>query len=451
MSKRLARGGHPRETTRRLTRLTAIVAFAAAALGCRDDKSSGDQDGRRDIGTIDTRPGADADDSGGDATGGDAPDGVGDSDPDGSGDTGAGGDAGDATEDGSGTGDVGDLGDTTDSDGDGADADAPPECDLTVAVATGVLAVDLNGDPLEVADIVSVEVSVSGTFGAIDLDVDATNLDPDVATVTLDGAPIASSLRGSHLIVPLTGPGVVRFEAAVATDRELVMVFAGAQTEPGCPVDRSESAAILQVVGGTSKTPTCIDLRRYRSVQVAPPVARQNTESYRVANGVRDDLVADDFIFCPQHPTVVHVAEFCVLRDPGQSVTVAGSYDADGSWEVDDFALFEVFRGGALLADGFTTQHHNGGDTFWCGDISQLMCRTGCTASLTVESEDRAIAPVAVTEAQGATARQFADGSVDITSLLPADGDRADVRVTVLDQGVEGLLSPALYLIGGVE
>ncbi len=435
--------------------LSAVLALGASSCG---DPERGTTDAVSETDTDGGRPGRpDVEDSGGggvptdtgadgsgadaetDAPDDDAADGAGDgsgaTDADAGADTGA--DA--ATDPGANTAD------DTMADGDDAGDDAvacPPAPDAW----TGTQATDLDGDPLDVGDRVEVEVALRGTASVpVDIEVVAVNLTIDAATVTLDGSALAgATVTGGRLraTLPSLAAGVVRFEADVVALTDLVTVFASLATEAGaCPVPRSRSGAILQVIGGESKTPACIDMRNARSVQVAPEVALQNTAAYAAANGRRTDLRAQNFIFCPQSPTIVHTAEFCLERDPGQDVTLAGTWSADGSWEVDDFVLVEVFARGARLDDGFTSQHHNGGSTFWCGEIASLLCTEGCTAELVEIAGSRQI------EAQGGAARRHEDGAVSIGALLPADGSRADVRITALDQGVEGTLRPGLWLV----
>ncbi len=74
------------------------------------------------------------------------------------------------------------------------------------------------------------------------------------------------------------------------------------------------------------------------------------------------------------------------------------------------------------------------------------MCTSGCTAALIEQSTGRSLTPLAVTSAEGDTPRQFVDGEVALDGLLPVDGV-VDVRITALDSGVEGTLTPALYLV----
>jgi hypothetical protein len=185
----------------------------------------------------------------------------------------------------------------------------------------------------------------------------------------------------------------------------------------------------------------------YRSLQIAPLVETQNTDAYRDLNGVREDLRADSFIFCPQQPTIVHAAEFCIERAGDQEVSLAGDYLADGSWEVDDFILIEIFQGGERVDDGFTTQHHSGGTTFYCNPTDTLMCTEGCVAELVEIATDRRLIAIANVSAEGERARHHDDGAVVISGLLPAGEGTTDVRITALDVGEVGTLTPSLYLI----
>lgn len=187
---------------------------------------------------------------------------------------------------------------------------------------------------------------------------------------------------------------------------------------------------------------------------MAPAVSLRSTQQYLNANGARNDLMAENFIFCPQAPTIVHQVELCITRAPGQTMTLAGSYAGGGQWEVDDFALFEARSRGVLLADGFTTQHHPGDNNFWCGALGEPaghLCpaSTGCVASLREVATGRMLTPVATTESLAPTLRRFDDGAVHVETLLPDDGRSVDLTVTALDTGIEGNLGPGLYLLMG--
>jgi hypothetical protein len=357
--------------------------------------------------------------------------------------------------DGSGDADTTDASDTGETSDTAPDiADVEPEvvaCPPSPPAFTGVSALDVNGDPLEVDDVIEVSIALAGTSDLpLALAVRAVNLNIVADSIEVDGVPaVGASVTGGRMTLPLAtySNSTVTLSASVVAVTDLVTIFAELTGIDGvCLVERSRSGAILQVVGGSTKTPACVDMREVRSVQVAPIVALQNTNAYASANGRRTDLRADNFIFCPQSPTIVHTAEFCIERAPDQEITLAGSATGGGEWEVDDFILFEVFRGSTRLADGFTSQRHNGGSTFWCGEIGRLMCETPCTAELIDIDETRSIEAIAVAPAQGASARRHADDAVSISDLLPADGSPVDVRITALDQGVEGTLRPGLYL-----
>ncbi|MCA9543334.1 MAG: hypothetical protein KC613_03060 [Myxococcales bacterium] len=341
----------------------------------------------------------------------------------------------------------------------GAEDAAPPvdmgpvePCPEAVPVRLGVQVTDLNGDPLEPGDPLQVQVTVrpQGPVGVptwLVLSHGNVTVEPGVV-VTRDGDPVGVQQDANTVIIPLPQAEQATFVyGATVTGREALMAVMASLnlTERGCPNPNSRAAALLQLIGGNGKTPVCFDLAEYASLQIAPAVPLQNTGAYRDANGLRQDLLADEFIYCPGAPTVVHTAEFCAVHHPDLRVSLAGDPHGGGTWEVDDFALFEVFRDDALLADGVTTQTHPGGNTFWCGDIQQLMCTEGCTATLSRGGQP--IRPLATVPATGGQARQHQDGAVALDPLFPADGDPFNLRVTALDVGVEGTINPGLYLV----
>ena len=357
----------------------------------------------------------------------------------------------DASDGADGEGDAADGDDATDV---GDDVPDGASCDSTRSGWTGVRVTDMGGDPLEIGDTVEVRVELmtDGTnAGDAWIFIETTNLSIDDTSFRRDGSAVADAeieLNGAVLPLSEITSTVFTFEAETIDDIELVTVFAEVRANNrACTLPRSRAGSILQLLGGNPKTSLCVNMEETRSVQVAPAVALRSTATYLTENGARDDLLADNFIFCPQNPTIVHETEFCVDTAPGQDITLAGDYAADGTWEVDDFILFESFESAGLLADGFTTQMHGGGDTFWCGEIMMLMCTEGCTAELIDVGTDRSITPLAVVPAEGGDARIHQDGDVSILPILPDDGRPVDVRVTALDQGVEGTLTPGLYLI----
>jgi hypothetical protein len=337
-----------------------------------------------------------------------------------------------------------------------ADVEAPPPvvCPPVADAWTGVFLEDLNGGALAVGDVVRLQIDVVAPTPAADpirLEVDHTNLRTRVESATRDGVPFTPGVVGERWTVVLerTGPMRLIWEAEVVADTDLVAVTALLrQAEVGCEVPRSRAGAFFQIAGGESKTPVCIDMEQFRSMQVAPAIPPQNTAAWSSRNGARTDLRVDEFIFCPQAPSIVHQATFCLQRAPGQTVALAGSWRADATWEVDDFVLIEV-DDGAEVRDGFTTQFHTGHpNRFYCDALDRHMC-TGdrCTAALIEEATGRSIPAIASVTAEGADARRHQDGAVRINDLLPASGTPADVTVTALDVGVEGTLRPALYLV----
>ena len=332
------------------------------------------------------------------------------------------------------------------------DAAAPGVCPEPLPARLALQVMDVNGDPLEPGDAVEVTVWVQPQ-GAADtpawLVLQHGNVTlPDDAVIQLNGAPVEAMADGNTrtIALPNVAEATITYTATVTGREALMAVFATLnRTATGCPNPHSNAGALLQLIGGNGKTPVCIDLDDYAALQIAPAVPLRNTEAYREANGQREDLLADDFIFCPQAPTVVHTAEFCAIHHPGLRVSLAGSPRGGGQWEVDDFVLFEVARNQGLLADGVTTQRHPGGDTFWCGEIAELMCTEGCVASLT--RDGAAIEALAVVDATGAQARLHQDGAVSIGHLFPDDEASFALRVTALDVGVEGTIASGLYLV----
>jgi hypothetical protein len=344
----------------------------------------------------------------------------------------------------------------TDADADAtAGEDTGPACGADTWVWSGVLLEDSNGGTLDVGDVVRITVDLlSSETRATPLALHLThsNIGLRPTSFQLDGAPVTPTIAGSIVTLSRTdsAPATLTYEGTVESSEGLLAVLSVVtDTDTGCDVRRSRSGAFFQITGGETKTPTCIDMLEYRSMQVAPFVAKQNTDAYATLNGVRDDLRADEFIFCPQSPTIVHQTEFCMTRGAGQDVSFAGSFTSDGDWEVDDFILVEVIDGDTIT-DGFTTQHHTGRpNTFYCGEIDRLMCETDCTAALIDVETGRRITPIADVTAEGDRARLHADGAVSISGLLPASVAPVDVRITALDTGVEGTLTPALYLVSG--
>ncbi|MBN1946513.1 MAG: hypothetical protein JW797_12640 [Bradymonadales bacterium] len=315
---------------------------------------------------------------------------------------------------------------------------------------------DFNLAPLQVNDRLEVtfQITALGTSSHPGwLWADLGNIEVLEGTIKRDGAPFSDyQLVGQRFeaSLPSWEEATYTLEGTVQNNWQLVSVRSGlAVGYRDCDVARSRSGALLQVIGGESKTPFCLDMAEFRSVQLAAEIPLQDTSSYRELNGQREDIWADHFIFCPQHLTIVHETEFCLTRRPEQSVTLSGSFTGDSTWEVDDFALVEVLESSQLLADGCTTQTHPGDSNFWCEDTGTNPCPTpdGCQAELTVIDEVRVIQPLAVTSAVGDCPRCFQDGAVAIDPLLPADGHAVDVRITALDMEIQGRLQPALYIL----
>jgi hypothetical protein len=336
--------------------------------------------------------------------------------------------------------------------------DTAVSCDEGETLYAGVRLVDRNGDPLEEGDLldVTIEVMGSGPATAGELRLESWSIAIDADSFAGTGLELSGSLvtgPRATLQTDALRPGRITGTAMVVSTSELAGLTVSLHRER-CELPRSRAAAVLQAIGGGSKIPFCIDAAEYRSLQVAPAVTLRSTQQYLTANGARNDLFAENFIFCPQAPTIVHQVELCITRAPGQTMTLAGSYAGGGQWEVDDFALFETRSRGVLFADGFTTQHHPGDNNFWCGALGEPaghLCpaSTGCVASLREVATGRMLTPIATTEALAPTLRRFDDGAVHVESLLPDDGRSVDLTVTALDTGIEGNLGPGLYLLMG--
>ena len=336
--------------------------------------------------------------------------------------------------------------------------DTAVSCDEGETLYAGVRLVDRNGDPLEEGDLldVTIEVMGAGPATAGELRLESWSIAIDAASFVGTGLELSGSLvtgLRATLQTDALVPGRITGTAMVVSTSELAGLTVSLHRER-CELPRSRAAAVLQAIGGGSKIPFCIDAAEYRSLQVAPAVTLRSTQQYLTANGARNDLFAENFIFCPQAPTIVHQVELCITRAPGQTMTLAGSYAGDSRWEVDDFALFETRSRGVLFADGFTTQHHPGDNNFWCGALGEPaghLCpaSTGCVASLREVATGRMLTPIATTEALAPTLRRFDDGAVHVESLLPDDGRSVDLTVTALDTGIEGNLGPGLYLLMG--
>ncbi|MBU0550291.1 hypothetical protein KKF91_21005 [Myxococcota bacterium] len=320
----------------------------------------------------------------------------------------------------------------------------------------GVRIIDLDGDPLLPNDRIRVEMEImtdapSAAPAWLGLQNLGVIIDP--LSGALDGAPVLLPEDSpSYISVPLEAgiqPGLLSYEGHVHDAAQLAVVIGVLNLQDGrCPNPRAASGAFFQLLGRTGKTPVCVDLNDFSSIQIAPHVERKNTSSYDEANGRREDLIADDFIFCPESPKIVHSTEFCIGETAGTRVSLAGSYKGDDGWEVDDFMLLEILRANQLINAASTSQHHTGGSTFWCGDVGALMCESGCIATLyNTDSGDPIDVLTPVSESLSSPPRWQRDGEVRVDGLFPGDGQLFQLRATALDVGVEGTIQPALYLL----
>ena len=334
----------------------------------------------------------------------------------------------------------------------GPDPEPEDPCPPPLDGRLGVHVRDINGDPLEREDEVAVTLDVTAETpaeGPVWVRVLQGNGLLVEGSLTIQGEAELVESERTHLLFELPRLADVHLEwrTAVQAQYELFLVVAHLELERGrCENPNAGSGALLQLVGVRAKARMCVNLENLASLQIASSVPERQTALYREENGIRDDLLADDFIYCPQHPTIVHEVVFCVEGQPA-SVRLAGSHRADGGWEVDDFALFEVLRDDRVLADGVTSQSHPGGETFWCPETQELVCRNGCTATLS--AGERQIEALAVVGSTGPDARTHADRSEAITDLLPDDGEPYDLKITALDTGGVGEVRPDLYLVLG--
>ena len=329
-------------------------------------------------------------------------------------------------------------------------------CDGESIAFTGTHVLDFNQENLEINDRLKITIFVTADPTVDEsavIAIRSTNVRYLEGTVRQDDAPFSGADFAGGGILNLNVDSLTTseftVEAEVVADTGLITVFVHLElVGAGCIISRSHSGAMLQVIGGEFKNPYCVDMAQFRSLQVAPLIQRRNLDHYAEQNGVRDDLWVDEFIFCPESPTIVHAAEFCIRSQSEQKVAFAGTHDGD-DWTVDDFMLVEVFSRGVLTADGFTTQNHPGRDTFWCPETATNLCPDGCTAELSVLADERLIDALAVAPAEGDddVARTFTGGDVEITSLLSADGSDRTIRITALDAGEVGELRPQIYLV----
>ena len=416
-----------------------LLLLAAFALGCESTDRPGDPSLGQDAG-LPGLPGRDATDGSG--SGADGGRDVGPAD----GGEGEGEGEGEGPAEGEGEGEG-----EGPAEGEGEGPPDPCDDEPVLGARLGVHVRDENGDPLEQGDTVAVTLDVVPAAPAdraawVRVRTGNTRLLPDTLVVPDGVRVLEQGQAGLLFALDRLAAATITWRATVVGSYELLVVLASLErTAAGCPNPASGSGALLQLIGRPGKTQVCVDFADQSSLQISPRVLLRSTEAYLAANGVREDLTADDFIFCPSSPTIVHEVEFCAQGRPSGEVRLAGSWRADDGWEVDDFALFEVLRRDEVLADGATSQHHPGGDTFWCPEIDSLVCRQGCDSSL--RRGDRRIEVLALAEATGPRPRRFDDGAVTITRLLPEDGEPYELRVTALDGGVQGTVTPDLYLV----
>ncbi len=318
----------------------------------------------------------------------------------------------------------------------------------------GVRLEDLNGDPLEEGDRLKVTVELltqERSAEPVWIQLRHFNLSVFPETLEREGLPVEAQLDERLTLsfsLESLEPQLFTYEVKVARHVDLIVALGGLfLQEERCLNPRSRSGTFLQVLAHSGKTPVCVDLAEFRSIQVAPRIQLRNTDAYAQANGYREDLEAGNFIFCPEAPTIVHSSEFCVEAAEGVEVSLAGHYRGDAGWDVDDFVLLETLQDRQLFAEGTTSQHHPGGPNFWCGDgEGQLLCTEGCTATLSAEDGHQIPILEPVAESLSNPPRWQEDGAVQIQHLFPQSGP-FQLRTTALDVGAEGTIQPDLYLL----
>ncbi|MDY0003447.1 MAG: Ig-like domain-containing protein, partial [Polyangia bacterium] len=338
----------------------------------------------------------------------------------------------------------------------GTDPDASTECteDATGRTGTTIYLYDSlgqeSGDPITVGTVVTVvveiEISVApeGNIGFLQLE--TKNLSVDRTSFTLGGGPLEVSDPFDG-VIPLTltlGVHEVSFEAAVQSNVATLEVDAALGHGDGgrCPMARSHSLAVLQVLGGVQKAVDCYDLDDARSVQVSPHVPLDSTSQYLAENGLRADVLIDNLVVggpqCPGPGVLVHQISKCFYRQAGSTVTLSGAAYGGEGWFVDDLLLVEILDAGEDVVAAFTT--------FQIGTQNLNCCQSPpCTSSLTYDSGGVAIQNLVQ---GGGNNGAIAAGAFDLTPHLPAGSGPFFLRFTALDQGVEGALDRVFLNIG---
>jgi hypothetical protein len=331
-------------------------------------------------------------------------------------------------------------------------------CPTFDPIQTQTHVIDLNQDPLQSGDQIQIVVhlrpSVPTLVQSGILIFQYSNLILDLSSINLNNQPIMP-LSNQPSLLKLTVPiqnQTLTLNATVLSDNEPLLILTQISArESECILEGSGSASLSQKIGQGGKVSTCLNLDQYRSIQIAPKIERRDTSEYQELNGLRTDLMVQDFIFCPQNPKIIHEVEFCIESSSRNTLYLDGLQE-DGYWEIDDFLLTELLTLDTpplLLNDAVTGQSHPESDVFYCSDLNQLMCTSACTSQ--VYSEQRILSSLGVASAVGERPRQFQNGQIELNSLLPIPNpdqanSRFQLRVTLLDVGIEGRLSSPLFL-----
>ncbi len=346
-------------------------------------------------------------------------------------------------------------GDATDLDaGESPDAsvlpDAGSECVQSPEARTGTTVYLYDGqggesaDPITVGTVVTVSVEIevtaapTGNIGFLHLDLK--NLEVDTDTFTLNGSAltVSSPFDGTIPLTLSAGAHEVIFEASVVSQSDTLEVDAGLGygSSGACPIDRSHSLAVLQVLGGIVKGTSCYDLDQARSVQVSPYVPLQSTDQYEAENGDYTAVDIDQLVVggpdCPGPGVLVHQISKCFLRQAGSTVSLSGAAYGGDPWFVDDLLLVEVLDENENVLAAVTTYQIANQVLGCCTSppcTSQLAYVAG-GPSVTIENGVQG----------GGNNGSIAAGALDLTDLLPPGNDPFFLRFTALDQGVQGAL-----------
>jgi hypothetical protein len=303
-----------------------------------------------------------------------------------------------------------------------------------------------SADPIEVGTVVTVEVRIdvdtppAGNIGFLHLALE--NLDVDEASFLVNDLPetVVEPFGGTLPLTLAAGTHTVRFEATVVSQSATVEVDASLGYGAGgqCPVARSHSLAVLQVLGGIVKGVSCYDLDEARSVQVSPYVPLQSTQQYDTENGPWDAVEIDGLVVggpqCPGPGVLVHQISKCFTRQAGSTVTLSGHAYGGQDWFVDDLLVVEVLDAQENVVAALTTYQETTQAFGCCVDPNPT-----CTSSVSYAAGGPTVSIDNHVQGGGDNGAVPA-GAFDLTSLLPPGPGPFYLRFTALDQGVEGAL-----------